>query len=162
MSASTTPLNPDALPGAGARAWRQGVRLLFALGVGLIFGIGLIASGMSNPAKVKAFLDVAGAWDPSLALVMAGAIAVAALPFALAKRRARAWSGEAIELPSITPIDARLAAGALLFGVGWGIVGFCPGPALVALGSGFVPALWFVPAMLAGMTLHDEWLGKRP
>ena len=65
-------------------------------------------------------------------------------------------------MPSITPVDARLAAGALLFGVGWGIAGFCPGPALVALGSGFVPALWFVPAMLAGMTLHDEWLGKRP
>lgn len=147
--------------GGESRTWSQGASVLFALAIGLIFGIGLIASGMSNPAKVKAFLDLAGAWDPSLAFVMAGAIAAAALPFALAKRRARAWSGVPIELPSITPIDARLAAGALLFGVGWGIVGFCPGPALVALGSGFGPALWFVPAMLAGMTLHDEWLGKR-
>jgi len=158
---STTPLSPDASAADAGRAWGQGVRLLFALGVGLVFGIGLIASGMSNPAKVKAFLDLAGAWDPSLAFVMAGAIAVAALPFALAKRRARAWSGEPIALPGVTPIDARLWAGALLFGVGWGVAGFCPGPALVALGSGFTPALWFVPAMLAGMTLHDEWWGRK-
>ncbi len=157
MSAATTPSNSD-VPAAGiARAWRQGAGMLFALAVGLIFGIGLIVSGMSNPAKVKAFLDLAGPWDPSLAFMMAGAVGAAALPFALAKRRARAWSGEPIALPEVTPIDARLLAGALLFGVGWGLVGFCPGPALVALGAGFVPALWFVPAMLAGMALHDMW-----
>ena len=157
MNAPATRLNPDAPADAPARAWKHGVGMLFALAVGLVFGIGLIASGMSNPAKVKAFLDLAGAWDPSLAFVMAGAIVVAALPFALAKRRARAWSGEPIALPDVTPVDARLLTGALLFGVGWGVAGFCPGPALVALGGGFTPALWFVPAMLAGMTLHDEW-----
>jgi uncharacterized protein len=150
------------MKGGESGPWSQGASALFALAIGLVFGLGLIASGMTNPAKVKAFLDLAGAWDPSLAFVIAGAIAVAALPFALAKRRARAWSGEAIQLPSGTPVDARLAAGALLFGVGWGVAGFCPGPALVALAGGFGPALWFVPAMLAGMTLHDEWLGKRP
>ena len=160
MSTSTTPLPPDASAAGAGRAWSQGVRMLFALGVGLVFGLGLIASGMSNPAKVKAFLDLAGVWDPSLAFVMAGAIVVAALPFALAKRRTRAWSGEPIALPSVTPVDARLWCGALMFGVGWGVAGFCPGPALVALGSGFAPALWFVPAMLAGMALHDELWGR--
>jgi uncharacterized membrane protein YedE/YeeE len=137
MSASARPLDPETSATGVGSVWSQGVRLLFALAVGLVFGIGLIASGMSNPAKVKAFLDLAGAWDPSLAFVMAGAITVAALPFALAKRRARAWSGEPIVLPGLTPIDARLWAGALLFGVGWGMVGFCPGPwSRSAAGSG--------------------------
>ncbi len=130
-------------------------KLSLAFASGLLFGLGLIASGMSNPAKVKGFLDLAGAWDPSLALVMGGAIAVGLFAFAAARRRARAWSGDVIELPASKTIDGRLLGGGLLFGIGWGIAGFCPGPALVALSAGFGPALVFVPAMLAGMLLHD-------
>lgn len=137
------------------------LRLLIAGLSGLVFGLGLIASGMSNPAKVKGFLDLAGAWDPSLALVMGGAIAVGVFAFAAGKRRERAWSGERMEIPNIRVIDARLIVGGLLFGVGWGIAGFCPGPALVALGSGMDAALIFVPAMLAGMLLHDQFTKPR-
>ncbi|WIT14271.1 YeeE/YedE family protein [Paucibacter sediminis] len=137
------------------------LRLLIAGLSGLVFGLGLIASGMSNPAKVKGFLDLAGAWDPSLALVMGGAIAVGVFAFATGKRRERAWSGERMEIPNIRVIDARLIVGGLLFGIGWGIAGFCPGPALVALGSGMDAALIFVPAMLAGMLLHDQFTQPR-
>jgi hypothetical protein len=137
------------------------LRLLIALLSGLIFGIGLLASGMSNPAKVKGFLDLFGAWDPSLALVMGGAIAVGVLAFAAAAKRVRAWSGDRMEIPHITVIDARLLGGGLLFGIGWGIAGFCPGPALVALGGGMGAAAIFVPAMLAGMWLHDQFLAPR-
>ena len=127
---------------------------------GLIFGIGLIASGMTDPAKVKGFLDLAGAWDPSLGLVMGGAIAVGVGAFALAKRRKRSWTGERIELSTSTVIDARLIGGGALFGVGWGVAGYCPGPALVALGGGSASAGLFVLAMLAGMALHDRVLKK--
>jgi len=123
---------------------------------GLVFGIGLIASGMTNPAKVKGFLDLAGAWDPSLGLVMGGAIAVAAGAFALARRRERSWTGQRMELPRATVIDARLLGGGVLFGVGWGLAGYCPGPALVALGGGSGSAALFVAAMLAGLVLHDR------
>lgn len=137
------------------------LRLVIAGLSGLVFGLGLIASGMSNPAKVKGFLDLAGAWDPSLALVMGGAIAVGVIAFAAGKRRERAWSGERMEIPNIRVIDARLIGGGLLFGIGWGIAGFCPGPALVALGSGMDAALIFVPAMLAGMLLHDQFTQPR-
>jgi len=137
------------------------LRLLIAGLSGLVFGLGLIASGMSNPAKVKGFLDLAGSWDPSLALVMGGAIAVGVFAFAAGKRRERAWSGERMEIPNIRVIDARLIVGGLLFGIGWGIAGFCPGPALVALGSGMDAALIFVPAMLAGMLLHDQFTQPR-
>ncbi|HJV60961.1 MAG TPA: DUF6691 family protein [Albitalea sp.] len=138
--------------------------LALAFGSGLLFGLGLLASGMTDPRKVKAFLDLAGAWDPSLALVMGGAIGVAVFAFARARRGARSWSGELIELHTRRHIDARLIGGAALFGVGWGIAGFCPGPALVALGSASAvsgPALWFVAAMLAGMALHDGWALRR-
>ena len=135
-------------------------RLSLAFASGLIFGLGLLVSGMSDPAKVKGFLDLLGAWDPSLALVMGGAIAVGLVACAAAKRRSRAWSGDKIELPSATHIDAKLLGGGVLFGIGWGIAGLCPGPAVVALSAGFGPALIFVPAMLAGMLLHDFLIAK--
>lgn len=128
---------------------------------GLVFGLGLILSGMANPAKVSGFLDLAGAWDPSLALVMGGAVGVGLIGFALAKRRRSAWSGDAIDLPSSTVIDRRLLIGGLLFGAGWGIGGYCPGPALVSAGSGSSAGLLFVGAMLAGMALHDRFLARR-
>jgi len=127
------------------------MQAVFALISGLVFGLGLILSGMANPAKVLAFLDLAGRWDPSLALVMAGAIAVALPAFAWAKRRKTSMLGTPLSLPTSTTIDARLVGGGLLFGVGWGLAGFCPGPALVALGMGEAKALLFVVAMLAGM-----------
>ena len=122
---------------------------------GLVFGLGLIISGMANPAKVLGFLDLAGAWDPSLALVMAGAIAVGLLSFGLAKGRTRSLLGAEMRLPTARHIDRRLVGGSLLFGIGWGVAGFCPGPALVALGMGQVKAVVFVAAMLAGMALFE-------
>ena len=131
-----------------------------ALLSGLVFGLGLIVSGMANPAKVLGFLDLAGVWDPSLAFVMAGAIAVAAVAFALARRRSHSLLGAPMQLPSARRTDRRLVIGSLLFGVGWGVAGFCPGPALVGLGMGADKALVFVAAMLAGMGLF-EWLEHR-
>jgi uncharacterized membrane protein YedE/YeeE len=116
---------------------------------------------MTDPLKVKAFLDLAGAWDPSLALVMGGAIALGVFVFARAARRERSWTGSAMEIPAIRTIDRRLVLGGVLFGVGWGIAGFCPGPALVALGSGMGAAVVFVAAMLAGMFVHDKWMVQR-
>ena len=127
--------------------------VLIAAFAGMVFGLGLIVSGMVLPAKVLGFLDLAGAWDPSLALVMAGAIAVGLPAFALAKRRR-------ISLPETTRIDRRLVFGSLLFGIGWGLVGLCPGPALVVAGLGDVKALGFVAAMATGMALF-EWLERR-
>jgi uncharacterized protein len=129
--------------------------LAAALLAGLVFGIGLIVSGMADPAKVLGFLDLAGAWDPSLALVMAGAIAIGALAFASAGKRKQSLLGEAMKLPATRPIDGRLIGGSLLFGIGWGVAGFCPGPALVALGMGQAKAAVFVLAMLAGMLLFE-------
>lgn len=123
---------------------------------GLLFGLGLILAGMANPAKVLAFLDLAGDWDPSLALVMAGAVAVAAVGFALARGRTRPWFGDAMQIPTNRKLDRRLILGSLGFGVGWGLAGFCPGPALVALGTGSVKAVVFVAAMLAGMALFER------
>ena len=122
---------------------------------GLVFGLGLIVSGMANPAKVLGFLDLAGAWDPSLAFVMAGAIAVGLAAFAVATKRAWSFLGAEMNLSGTREIDRRLVAGSVLFGIGWGIAGFCPGPALVALGMGEVKALAFVAAMLAGMGLFE-------
>jgi uncharacterized membrane protein YedE/YeeE len=118
---------------------------------GLVFGLGLIVSGMANPAKVLGFLDLAGHWDPSLAFVMAGAIGVGAVAFAVANRRAVSILGAEMRLPSARHIDRRLVLGSMLFGIGWGVAGFCPGPALVALGMGEVKALVFVASMLVGM-----------
>jgi uncharacterized membrane protein YedE/YeeE len=138
------------------------MRYVFAILSGLVFGLGLIAGGMTDPAKVKGFLDLFGAWDPSLGLVMGGAIAVGVFAFAAAKRRTVTWTGEHMEIPTSTVIDTRLILGGVLFGAGWGIGGFCPGPALVALGSGLGSAAMFVAAMLAGMLLHDRFLAKQP
>jgi len=122
---------------------------------GLIFGLGLVLSGMSNPTKVLGFLDLAGAWDPSLALVMGGAIAVGSIGFALAVRRTRSWLGDPMQLPTASRIDRRLVLGSVAFGAGWGLAGFCPGPALVAAAQGYWQALLFVAAMLAGMKLFE-------
>ena len=122
---------------------------------GLVFGFGLILSGMANPAKVLGFLDLAGGWDPSLALVMAGAIAVGTVSFALAKTRNISFLGAEMKLTTARQIDRRLIAGGLVFGIGWGIAGFCPGPALVALGMGEDKAFVFVAAMLAGMGVFE-------
>jgi uncharacterized membrane protein YedE/YeeE len=139
------------------------MQILAALAAGLVFGVGLIVSGMANPAKVLGFLDLAGPWDPSLALVMAGAIAVGLPAFALAKRRKTSLLGTPLSLPGNTAVDRRLLGGSLLFGVGWGLAGFCPGPALVALGMKESKALLFVIAMLAGMALYElfEFLRTR-
>ena len=134
---------------------------LFGFVSGLVFGLGLLLAGMTDPLKVKAFLDLAGAWDPSLALVMGGAIGLGVFVFARATRRERAWTGAAMEIPSIRTIDRRLVLGGVLFGIGWGIAGFCPGPALVALGSGMGAAAVFVVAMLIGMAVHDKYLAQR-
>jgi uncharacterized membrane protein YedE/YeeE len=122
---------------------------------GLVFGLGLILSGMANPAKVLGFLDLAGVWDPSLALVMVGAIAAAVIAFAIAGRRMVSYLGLDMKLPTARGIDRRLIGGSLLFGIGWGIAGFCPGPALVALGMGQTKAVVFVAAMLCGMALFE-------
>ncbi|MES1978415.1 MAG: DUF6691 family protein [Pseudomonadota bacterium] len=129
--------------------------VLTSLLAGLVFGLGLIVSGMANPAKVLGFLDLAGPWDPSLALVMGGAIAVGFFAFLLARNRTRSLLGAAMRLPDARHIDRRLVLGSLLFGVGWGVAGFCPGPGLAALGMGESKALVFVAAMLAGMVVFE-------
>ncbi len=128
---------------------------VFSFFAGLVFGIGLIVSGMSDPAKVLGFLDIAGKWDPSLALVMGGAIAVGLVAFALAKRRQTSWLGLPMLLPVARHIDRRLVMGSLLFGVGWGVAGICPGPALVLVGAGVSKGLIFTAAMLAGMGVFE-------
>lgn len=129
------------------------MRILIAFASGLLFGLGLIIAGMANPAKVLAFLDLFGAWDPSLALVMGGAIVAAFLPMQWAQRAPRSLSGEEMKLPDTHRIDRRLVLGATIFGAGWGVAGFCPGPAVVALGTGVPQAALFVAAMLVGMLL---------
>ncbi len=123
--------------------------------VGLIFGLGLIISGMTDPGKVLGFLDLFGAWDPSLALVMGGAIVVGLFAFTFAKKRASSFLGGAMHLPTSKDIDKRMVLGSLLFGAGWGLAGFCPSPALVSLGAGQPKAAVFVLAMLAGMVLFE-------
>ncbi len=128
---------------------------LTALLSGLVFGFGLILSGMANPARVLGFLDLAGHWDPSLAFVMAGAIAVGSAAFSVAHKRTASFLGGAMHLPAARDIDRRLVAGSLVFGIGWGIAGFCPGLALVALGMGEMKALVFVAAMLGGMAIYE-------
>lgn len=128
---------------------------LSAFVTGAIFGIGLLLSGMANPARVLGFLDLAGDWDPTLALVMAGAVAMAALAFTVARGRPHSLLGEPIRIPPRGTLDRRLVLGSLGFGIGWGLVGFCPGPALVAAGALVPQALVFVAAMVAGMALFE-------
>jgi uncharacterized protein len=130
------------------------VSVLGALAAGLVFGVGLILSGMTDPGKVKGFLDVAGNWDPSLAFVMGGAILVGFFAFRLAGRRGRTFLGGALQLPNRRDIDLRLLGGSIVFGVGWGLAGFCPGPALVSFASGVDQAAVFVAAMLGGMVVY--------
>ncbi len=128
---------------------------LTSLLAGLVFGLGLIVSGMANPAKVIGFLDLTGTWDPSLALVMAGAIGVGVLAFAIAHKRAETMLGVELKLPGTRGIDRRLVIGSAIFGVGWGIAGFCPGPGIVALGMANQKAALFVIAMIAGMAWFE-------
>ena len=133
-----------------------------ALACGLLFGAGLALSDMIDPARVLAFLDVAGRWDPTLAFVIIGAVAAAAAGFALARRQGRPLIARELHLPSSNRIDGRLVGGAAIFGVGWGLVGFCPGPALAALPIGSAPALIFAAAMLGGMGLFAFVQRLRP
>ena len=132
--------------------------------IGLVFGVGLVISGMSDPAKVLNFLDLAAigsrSWDPSLAFVMAGAVAVAFIGFAVVLKRPRPLFAETFHLPTRRELDFRIVSGPVIFGVGWGLAGFCPGPAFTALGFGSRAAVLFVAAMLAGMLLA-RWLANR-
>lgn len=129
---------------------------------GLIFGLGLLLSGMGNPAKVQNFLDFSGTWDPSLGLVMGGAIGVGLFAFSWARRRRTALLGGPMQLPTNTVIDRRLLTGSAMFGAGWGLAGFCPGPALMNLAT-LRPEVWlFVAAMLAGMILQHHWVRRFP
>lgn len=140
------------------------MNILMALIVGLVFGTGLIVSGMTDPAKVIGFLDLAGNWDPSLAFVMGGAVLVGLVAFPFASKRERSFLGEAMRMPTATSIDRRLVLGSLAFGAGWGLAGYCPGPALASLASGDAKPWIFTFAMLAGMGLFElfERIGVRP
>ncbi|HEU4708828.1 MAG TPA: DUF6691 family protein [Methylophilaceae bacterium] len=127
---------------------------LSSLFAGLLFGLGLILSGMANPAKVLGFLDITGRWDPSLLLVMAGAIAVGLPVFTFGKKKTASLIGEPLRLPTSRDIDRRLVLGSVVFGIGWGLAGYCPGPALVSLFLGVKP-LVFVAAMIVGMAIYE-------
>ncbi|QYF93014.1 YeeE/YedE family protein [Massilia sp. PAMC28688] len=129
--------------------------IVFALLSGLLFGLGLIVSGMSDPAKVLGFLDLAGKWDPSLAFVMGGAILIGSLVFPFATKQEKTILGSRMRLPTTTKIDRRLVVGGLTFGVGWGLAGYCPGPALASLVQGGAKPWVFVIAMLGGMALFE-------
>ena len=124
---------------------------------GLLFGFGLLISGMTDPVKVQGFLDVFGAWDISLALVMGGGLVVAIVGVQLAKRQQTSWIGSSIVMPSKTVITKKLLLGSMLFGIGWGLVGICPGPGIVLLGTGQWQAYVFIPAMIIGILAY-QWL----
>lgn len=125
--------------------------------IGVLFGLGLIISGMSNPQKILNFLDITGNWDPSLIFVMGGAVIVGLGGFYLASKRTGSFFGGALQIPTRRDISRPLVLGSLIFGAGWGIAGFCPGPAIVALGAGHLKALVFVLAMFAGMALCNRF-----
>ena len=131
--------------------------LLSQYAIGVLFGWGLIISGMSNPQKVLGFLDLAGNWDPSLMFVMLGAVLVGLGGFYIVSKRTEAFFGGALHIPTRRDITKPLIVGSLIFGAGWGIAGFCPGPALVALGAGHLKALVFVAAMLVGMEICERF-----
>jgi uncharacterized membrane protein YedE/YeeE len=137
-------------------------RILAALGCGFIFGLGLAISGMMNPAKVIGFLDVAGSWDPTLAFVMGGALLVTVPAYRLILGRGHPALAGGFSLPAKTRVDVSLVLGSALFGVGWGLVGFCPGPAVAAVVTGLPAVLGFVASMLAGMALYAWLFGERP
>ncbi|WP_426243579.1 DUF6691 family protein [Psychrobacter sp. TWP2-1-2] len=130
---------------------------IIGLLAGLLFGFGLLISGMTDPVKVQGFLDVFGAWDISLALVMGGGLMVAIVGVQLAKRQQTSWIGSSIEMPTKTTINKKLLIGAMLFGIGWGLVGICPGSGIVLLGTGQWQAYVFIPAMIVGMLVY-QWL----
>lgn len=127
--------------------------LLFAFVSGLMFGIGLLVSGMANPSKVLGFLDITGNWDPSLIFVMMGALIVSVIAFQIAKKMKNAFCAESIQIPTSKQIDFNLVIGSMLFGTGWGLAGFCPGPAIVGVGALIPEAALFTASMLAGMFL---------
>lgn len=135
---------------------------LFALSAGLLFGVGLTIAGMTRPSKVIGFLDIGGTWDPTLALVMVGAIGVHLVGYRWIRRRAAPVFDDRFHLPTRRDADPRLVAGALLFGAGWGLGGFCPGPALTSAAAGAFPAILFVGAMIAGMLVERETTAKSP
>ena len=143
----------------------RAVSVVAQFGIGLLFGAGLVVSGMSDPAKVMNFLDIAaipaGTWDASLAFVMAGAIAVTFIGFRLVSRRHRPVFGDKFHLPTAQDIDGRVLAGPAIFGIGWGLAGFCPGPAFTALGGGTVDAVLFVTSMLIGMVGARWWATRK-
>ncbi|MGH8622916.1 MAG: DUF6691 family protein [Burkholderiales bacterium] len=128
---------------------------LSAFAIGLLFGVGLIVSGMTDPSKIIGFLDLAGAWDPSLAFVLGGAVLVGFIAFRYARKRTVSLLGGAMHLPTARHIDRPLILGSVAFGVGWGLAGYCPGPAVVSLGAGQDKAIAFVIAMIAGMALYE-------
>lgn len=130
------------------------VRLPATLGSGLIFGLGLSLSGMLDPVRVRGFLDVTGAWDPSLMFVLGGAVTVSAIGYRIARRLPKPAFAADFEIPANRRIDARLIGGSALFGIGWGLSGFCPGPAVAALSTGALPVAVFVATMLVGMAAH--------
>lgn len=136
------------------------LRSLSALVAGLLFGIGLALSGMLDPARVRGFLDIAGNWDPTLAFVLCGAVIVATIGYRLALLAGRPLLDERLHLPTKTAIDGPLIVGSAIFGIGWGMAGFCPGPAVAALPLVWKPAAVFVAAMLAGMLIHDRFVAR--
>lgn len=132
------------------------MNILFAMLAGFIFGLGLLVSGLANPAKVLAFLDIAGQWDPSLAFVMLGAVAVATVAFRVAAKRGRTLIGISLELPALRKIDRPLIIGSIIFGLGWGLAGICPGPGFVLLGSGVIAGWVFIASMLVGLFVAER------
>ncbi len=132
------------------------IRLLIALAIGALFGAGLALSAMIDPARVLGFLDIAGRWDPTLAFVMGGALIPSAIAYRWRRVMDRPRLADDFAVPEAAPIDRRLMVGAVLFGVGWGLVGFCPGPALAALLLGGWPVLVFIAALVVGMVFHDR------
>lgn len=141
-----------------ASPWVQG---LAALAAGVVFGIGLTLAQMTDPRKVLNFLDLAGTWDPSLLFVLGGATGLALLAFRFVLRRQAPVFDARFHLPEVTAVDTRLVAGSALFGIGWGLAGYCPGPAFASIGLGNAEALWIVPAMLAGAALQQLLLPRR-